>query len=78
MFWERFIDLGLLGWALGVGLILGVVWGPKEGQPHRGRDGGGGAFLSYSCGRSVVVCVSHVPPPQAGVVSFGFHCVDSA
>lgn len=40
MFWERFIGLGLLCWALGFGLILGVVWGPKGGQPYRSRMDG--------------------------------------
>lgn len=24
-----------------------------------------------------MVCVSHASPPQARVISFGFHCVDS-
>lgn len=39
MFWEKFIDLGLLCWALDFGVILGVVWGPKDGQPRGGWDG---------------------------------------
>lgn len=38
MFWERFIDLGLLCQPLGFGLILGVVRGPKGGQPYGGQD----------------------------------------
>lgn len=33
-FWERCIALGLLCQALGFGLTLGVVWGPKGSQPH--------------------------------------------
>lgn len=38
MFWERFIDLGLLCQPLGFGLILGVVRGPKGSQPYGGQD----------------------------------------
>lgn len=55
MFWERFIDLGLLCQPLGFGLILGVVWGPEGGQPHGGQDNEQmGLFCCALTGRLVV------------------------
>lgn len=55
MFWESFIDLGLLCQPLGFGLILGVVWGPEGGQPHGGQDNEQmGLFCCALTGRLVV------------------------
>lgn len=60
MFWERFIDLGLLCQPLGFGLILGVVWGPKGGQPRGGWDKEQmGLFCCALAGRLLVVFAFH-------------------
>lgn len=77
MFWEKFIDLGLLCWALGFGLILGVVWGPKGGQPHRGWTGWVVDRFSVVLLWGGCSFVFHVLPLHKPVISCGFHCVDS-
>lgn len=60
MFWERFIDLGLLCQPLGFGLILGVVRGPKGGQPHGGQDEEQmGVFCRAVAGRLLVLFAFH-------------------
>lgn len=66
MFWERFINLGLLCRALGFGRILRVWGAPKGGQPHGGWDGQWMGFFCHTLvGREVVICASHASAPRA-------------
>lgn len=77
MFWERFINLGLLCRALGFGRILRVWGAPKGGQPHGGWDGQWMGFSVIPLWEGKLSFVLHMLPLHEPVISFGFHCVDS-
>lgn len=75
---ERFSDLGIGCGTFGLGLVLGVVWGPRLGSSHGRGWGADGAFPLCSCGTGCFV-FAFVPCPfplQAKVMSFGSHCGD--
>lgn len=74
----RFVDLGFICRAFGLGLILGFVWAPWGSASHGKRMGGGWAFLLYSVEGCSFVFGFPFSPSISQVISFGFHCVDFA